>query len=142
MKQAAAAPAPVFKDLVLVGGGHAHVGVLRRFAMRPMTGVRVTLITRDIHTPYSGMLPGLIAGHYDFDACHIDLGPLARFAAARLYHAEVTAVDVEARAVHVDGRPPIPFDVLSINIGSRPATLAVPGAAEHALAVKPIDGCS
>ncbi|MCB1792377.1 MAG: selenide, water dikinase SelD [Gammaproteobacteria bacterium] len=139
MRQAAAAPAPVFKNLVLVGGGHAHVGVLRRFAMRPMTGVRVTLITRDIHTPYSGMLPGLIAGHYDFDACHIDLGPLARFAAARLYHAEVTAVDVEARAVHVDGRPPIPFDVLSINIGSRPATLAVPGAAEHALAVKPID---
>lgn len=130
---------PVAKDLVLVGGGHAHVAVLRRFGMQPVPGVRLTLITRDIHTPYSGMLPGYIAGHYDYDECHIDLGPLARFAGARLYHTEVEGLDLDNRRVLAQGRPPIDFDLLSINTGSRPSTLDVPGVLEHAMPVKPID---
>ncbi len=130
---------PVVKDLVLVGGGHAHVAVLRRFGMQPLPGLRLTLITRDLHTPYSGMLPGYLAGHYAYDACHIDLRPLAQFAGARLYHAEVEGLDLENRELRVAGRPPVPFDLLSINTGSRPRTLDVPGAAEHAIPVKPID---
>jgi len=130
---------PVVKDLVLVGGGHAHVTVLRRFGMQPVPGLRLTLVTRDIHTPYSGMLPGFVAGLYGYDDCHIDLGPLARFAGARLYHAEVEGLDLTARRVRVRSRPEVAFDLLSINAGSRPRMLDVPGAAEHALAVKPID---
>ncbi|MCB1774905.1 MAG: selenide, water dikinase SelD [Gammaproteobacteria bacterium] len=130
---------PVAKDLVLIGGGHAHVAVLKRFGMRPMPGLRLTLITRDIDTPYSGMLPGLVAGHYGFDDCHIDLGPLARFAGARLYHAEVDGVDLDNRLVHAPGRPPIAYDVLSINTGSRPNRVDIPGVDEFALAAKPID---
>ena len=129
--------APVLKDLVLVGGGHSHVIALRRFGMRPMPGVRITVIARDLHAPYSGMLPGLIAGHYDFDEAHIDLGPLARFAGARLFHDTATGLDLASRRVLCRDRPPVPYDVLSIDTGITPA-LDVAGAAEHAVPVKPI----
>ncbi|UEM20732.1 selenide, water dikinase SelD [Skermanella mucosa] len=126
-------------ELVLVGGGHSHVHVLRSFGMRPMPGVRVTLVTRDVETPYSGMLPGFIAGHYDHDACHIDLMKLAGFAGARLIHAEAAGLDRANRAVLLTGRPPVRYDVLSLDIGSTPRAHDVPGAAEHATAVKPVD---
>jgi selenide,water dikinase len=133
------AQSPVVKDLVLVGGGHAHVTVLKRQGMKPVPGLRITLITRDIHTPYSGMVPGYIAGHYDYDDCHIDLGPLAQFAGARLYHAEVDKLDIRNKKVYAPGRPPISYDLLSINIGSRPRSIDVPGVNEYAIAAKPID---
>ena len=73
---------PVVKDVVLVGAGHAHVAVLRNFGMKPLPGVRLTLITRDADTPCSGMLPGHIAGHHTADEIPIDTGPLARFCGA------------------------------------------------------------
>jgi selenide,water dikinase len=135
-----AASHPVLKDVVLVGAGHSHVTVLRMFGMKPIPGVRLTLITREVHTPYSGMLPGLIAGHYAFDQAHIDTGPLARFAGARLYQDEVVDLDLAGHRVICRSRPPVPYDLLSLNIGSTPNTAAVPGATEHAIPVKPIDG--
>ncbi len=129
----------VVKELVLVGGGHSHVAVLKRFGMHPLPGLRLTLVTRELHTPYSGMLPGYVAGHYDYDDCHIDLRRLARFAGARLYHSPVDAIDLSDKQVFCRHRPPVRFDLLSLNIGSRPQTFDIPGAPEHALAVKPID---
>jgi len=131
---------PVLRDIVLVGGGHSHVGVLRRFGMQPLPGVRLTVICRDTHTPYSGMLPGYIAGHYTYDEVHIDLARLARFAGARFFRDEALGLDRAAGKVLCRNRPPVAYDALSINIGATPQMSNVAGAAEHAVPVKPING--
>ncbi|MEY2953614.1 MAG: selenide, water dikinase SelD [Pseudomonadota bacterium] len=128
----------VLRDIVLVGGGHSHVGVLRRFGMQPEPGVRLTLICTDMHTPYSGMLPGYIAGHYGYDDVHIDLGRLAVFAGARLFRDEVIGIDRAGGRVLCHNRPAVPYDLLSINTGSTPQVDKVPGALAHVVPVKPI----
>lgn len=112
---------PVATDIVLLGAGHAHVEVLRRFALQPEPGVRLTLIGREPETPYSGMLPGLIRGDYTHEQVHIDLAPLAAMAGARLILDAATAIDPAARTITVPGRPDVLFDLLSIDIGGIPA---------------------
>ncbi len=126
-------------DIVLIGGGHAHVEVLRSALMTPVAGARLTLVTRDVATPYSGMIPGYLAGRYTRAEAHIDLVPLAARAGARLIHAAATGLDPEARQVHFEDRPAIRFDIASLDIGSTPATRAISGAFNHGLALKPVD---
>lgn len=112
--------APALRDLVLVGGGHAHIQVVKRFGMRPEPGIRITLIAREVETPYSGMLPGLVAGHYEWSDVTVDLTRLCAFADVRFIDAEVIGLDLEGQEVRLRGRPPIRFDALSINTGGTP----------------------
>lgn len=114
-------PRQVTTDLVLLGAGHAHVEVLRRHAMRKRPGMRITLVAREPHTPYSGMLPGLIRGDYDFDTAHIDCARLAAAAGARLVMAAAEAIDLAAGRVVLSGRPPLGYDLLSIDVGGTPS---------------------
>ena len=131
-------PLPDTQDLVLIGGGHTHALVLRMWGMKPLPGVRITVINPGPTAPYSGMLPGHLAGHYDRAALDIDLVKLARFAGARVVQGSVTGIDVEARQVHVPGRPPIAYDYASIDIGIHSRMPALPGFADHAVPVKPL----
>lgn len=126
------------QDLVLVGGGHTHALLLRRLAMRPVSGLRLTLINPGPTAPYSGMLPGFVAGHYPRAALDIDLVRLARFAGARLVLGAADGIDLAARAVHVPGRPPIGYDLLSLDIGIGSGLSDLPGFAEHGIAAKPL----
>src|SRR5262245_16793014 len=53
---------PTTHDLVLVGGGHTHIQVLKSWAMSPEPGVRLTLIVDQPVANYSGIVTGLLAG--------------------------------------------------------------------------------
>ncbi|MGK0257658.1 MAG: selenide,water dikinase [Candidatus Azotimanducaceae bacterium] len=126
-------PAPLARDVILVGGGHAHVQVLKSFGMQPLPGVRITLVSPQVLGPYSGMLPGCIAGEYLPDEIHIDLLNLCRFANARLVLDSVHSLDLANKAVRFVDRPDLRFDILSINCGATPETQH-----EDAVVVKPI----
>ena len=128
----------LWRDLVLVGGGHSHVLALRMLAMQAIEGLRITLISPASHTPYSGMLPGLVAGHYTFEQSHIDLQRLCQWAGARFITGQVTGIDLTAKRLTLAGRPPVDYDVVSIDIGSEPELDQVPGALEYATPVKPV----
>lgn len=126
------------KDLVLIGGGHSHAIVLKMFGMKPLPGVRLTLISDVSHAPYSGMLPGHVAGFYSYDECHIDLRSLCEFAQCQIFVDRAIAIDFNKNQVICQNRPPVNFDLLSIDIGSTPVTLSVPGATEYAIPAKPV----
>jgi selenide,water dikinase len=126
------------KRLLLIGGGHSHVEVIRRWGLAPEPDVAVTLISPDRHTPYSGMLPGYIAGHYSHADCHIDLDAVCAQAGVTRIGASVGAVDFAARIARCSHAPDQPFDVLSIDTGSTPMLAPIPGAERHGIAVKPV----
>jgi selenide,water dikinase len=125
------------RHLVLIGGGHAHVHVLKQFGDRPLD-VEVTLVGRDVRTPYSGMIPGFVAGRYSFEECHIDLAGLCARSGVRLVHAEAIGIDRAERRVLLKDQPAIAYDLLSIDVGSAPNVGAIAGAEQSAIPVKPI----
>jgi len=129
---------PLVKELVLIGGGHTHALVLRQWGMRPVAGVRLTLINPGPTAPYSGMLPGHIAGHYPRAALEIDLVKLARFAGARLILGSADGIDPVTGRVSVPGRPPISYDLLSVDIGVTSRMNDLPGFADHGIPAKPL----
>jgi selenide, water dikinase len=127
------------RRLLLIGGGHSHVEVLRRFGLAPEPGTELVLVSPQPLTGYSGMLPGLIAGHYTTADAHIDLVGLARDARCRIMQTAVNGMHFDARLAFCDDGSTLEYDIASIDIGSRPGTLDVPGAAAHSLGVKPIE---
>ena len=129
---------PLTQDLVLVGGGHAHALVLRKWGMNPLPGARLTVINPGPTAPYTGMLPGHVAGHYSRDTLEIDLVRLCRFAGARLILAHATDINRTARLITVKGQGPIAYDVASIDIGIT-AEMSIAGFADHAVGAKPLD---
>lgn len=129
---------PLTRDVVLIGGGHTHALVLRMWGMNPVAGARLTLINPGPTAPYSGMLPGHVAGHYTQEQLEIDLVRLARFAGARLIFGAAEGIDLAARTVSVPGRPAVGFDLCSVDIGITSAMPDLPGFAEHGVPAKPL----
>ena len=129
---------PITNDLVLIGGGHSHLSVLMKLSKKPLNGNRITLITNEIDTPYSGMIPGYIEGIYSWRDSHIDLYRLCLKLNVRFIHAEVERVSAYEKEIYFKDRPKIKFDVLSINTGIQSNNREIKGAAKYCLPVKPI----
>ncbi len=129
---------PYVKDLVLIGGGHTHALVLRKWGMDPLPGVRLTVIDPVAKAAYSGMLPGFVAGHYTRDELDIDLVRLCQFAGARLIVGAAMSIDRVEGLIHVPGRPPVPYDVCALDVGITSDMPSLPGFREHAVPAKPL----
>ncbi len=126
------------RDIVLVGGGHAHIQVLRGWAMRPRADARLTVVVDRPVAVYSGMVPGFVAGQYTQRELEIDVRPLAMRAGARCVLASATGVNPAAARIELEGRPALPYDLASFDVGSSVAGLDLPGVATHAVATRPI----
>lgn len=127
---------PLTQELVLIGGGHTHALVLKKWGMKPLPGVRVTVINPNPTAPYTGMLPGFVAGHYKRDELDIDLVKLARFAGARLLLDKVIAIDPATKTVLLMSGRMLEYDTLSIDIG---ITTGIPEFSSHNIPAKPLD---
>lgn len=127
------------RRLLLIGGGHAHLGVLKMLATQPIAGCAVTLVSASPRQIYSGMLPGWIAGRYTIDECSISLTDLAARANVTFHAATITHLSVEdGKVTATDGRS-FDFDLLSIDSGPAPAIGGIVGATAHALSIRPIE---
>jgi selenide,water dikinase len=127
------------KRLVLVGAGHAHVEVLRDLGARRDERCAVTLISPQPRLIYTGMVPGVIAGHYRLDECAIDVAALAERAGATFLRTEASLVSPGEQEVACADAAAVGYDVLSIDVGSKPSIGAARGVAEHAIAVRPME---
>ncbi len=130
--------AEVRHELVLVGGGHAHIQVLSRWAMAPVPGVHLTVVVNHPIAVYSGMVPGFVAGQYEAQDLEIDVRPLAMRAGARCISSRASGLDTGDHRLRLDGRPPVAYDTISFDVGSTVAGRDLPGVREHALATRPI----
>ncbi len=126
------------RHLVLVGGGHAHVEVLRAFAMRRPEGVRVTVVMDRTTSAYSGMVPAFIAGAVALSDLEIDVWPLARRAGATVIEARMTRIDPVAKRVMLEARQPLAYDVCSLDIGGSVAGLETNGVRANAISTRPL----
>lgn len=126
------------KHLVLLGGGHAHIGVLRMLGMHPEPDLKVTLVSPSRETPYSGLLPGVVGGHFPEQDLYIDLGRLCQFAGAELILATATAIAPDHSEIGLADRPNLAYDYLSIDVGIEPALSDLASFDAALVPVKPI----
>jgi pyridine nucleotide-disulfide oxidoreductase family protein len=123
--------------LVLAGGGHSHLLLLEQYARQAPADVELVLVCDSRWQYYSGMLPGLIAGHYRAEDCRIDLPALCRRAGCRWIEASIIAIDADAGELALANGERLSYDLLSLSVGSRVATSELQGLGDRLLAVKP-----
>jgi pyridine nucleotide-disulfide oxidoreductase family protein len=128
------------KRLLLVGAGHAQLAVLAAMARRRFAAAEALLVTPHPRQIYSGMVPGLVAGRYNLSDCAIGIAPLAQAAGVPLRLGHAVALDAAARRVTLADGQSLDYDLLSLDTGAEQSRARIPGAREHAIFVRPIEG--
>ena len=123
--------------LLLAGVGHAQLDLLAALCHGIPAGWQVTVVTSQPAFHYSGMLPAIIAGHAPAEAAQIPVADIAAAAGMAVHVASVTALDAIGRIVTLHTGEQLPYDLLSLDVGSVSAALTVPGVTEHACAMRP-----
>jgi len=125
--------------LVLLGGGHAHALVLQRLLIFRPKNLEIRLVTpHPVHT-YSGMVPGVVAGHYKVAEAQIDIARLCQKTGVDLALDQVAGMDAGRKTLALENTGGLEYDILSLNLGSLPNFSGVAGARAHALGVKPFE---
>ena len=123
------------KRILLIGAGHAHLTILRGLKKEALASARLALVAPRASQIYSGMLPGVIAGHYRRDEAEIDVARLAGAVSAEFIQGEVVKLDPAQKLARLADGTELEYDQASINVGALPER-AIPGA-QFALSVKP-----
>ncbi len=126
------------RRVVLVGGGHAHALALQVLGRAGRGAVRVTLVSPEPTTPYSGLLPAYVAGLASRADMEIDLARLAARWGVRFLKGRAARIDREGRRVILADGGTVPYDILSLDVGIAPDLSRLPGAEAHGIPVKPI----
>src|SRR5882762_5150912 len=121
------------RSVVLLGAGHTHLHVLRHWAAQAPTRTMLTCVSNFDAATYSGMLTGVLAGEYATSAMEIPLAALCAAAGATLIVDETRTVDIAARRLTLSDDRVVPFDVLSVGVGSVPRADSVTIVGERGL---------
>lgn len=127
------------KRLILAGGGHAHLHVLRALARQPWPSVEVVLVSPWPRQIYSGMVPGWMAGHYRLEQCAADLAPLARAAGVRFIKDAVSGLDAGRHLLRTRRHGELAYDVLSLATGADVDISCLAACGERLLPIRPLE---
>ena len=108
----------LIRQLVLIGGGHANVQILKKLCMNRIKGVHTILISENFEATYSGMTPGYIHRDFSLEEISIDLQRLCFNAGATFIKDKVIKLETGNKKVSLQNFPSINYDLLSINTGS------------------------
>ena len=126
------------KSVILVGGGHTHALVLNALKENPLQVAHITVINPGKTAPYSGMLPGYVAGHYKRAELDIDLQQLSQDVGATLIDSKAVSIDTTKKLVHLENGHTLSYHLASVDVGITSHMNDLPGFTEHGVPAKPL----
>jgi len=128
------------RQLVLIGGGHAHMVTLAKLQSFVEKGYGVTVIQPSEHHYYSGMGPGMLGGTYQPEEIRFATRKLVEEKGGTFILGKAYRIDPHKQRVILEGTDEeIPYDVLSCNAGSYVPRDMIQGESRNIFTAKPIE---